>query len=136
MAKRQKLRYDPLPKGIEQVAREIVDAAYAVHVDLGPGLLESVYERCLCHELGHRNLNFERQVELPVMYRDIEIDRGLRLDLLVEDLVICELKAVESLPPIAMAQMLTYLKLADKRLGFLINFNVRRIKDGIQRVIL
>lgn len=126
----------PVPREVEDVGREIVDAAYSVHVALGPGLLESVYEMCLCHELRQRNLGVERQVAMTIEYRGVRIEKGLRLDLLVEDSVVCELKAVETLPPIALAQMLTYLKLANKRLGFLINFNVPRIKDGIQRVIL
>lgn len=126
----------PVPREVEDVGREIVDAAYSVHVALGPGLLESVYEMCLCHELRQRNLGVERQVAMTIEYRGVRIEKGLRLDLLVEDSVVCELKAVETLPPIALAQMLTYLKFANKRLGFLINFNVPRIKDGIQRVIL
>lgn len=129
-------RYEPLPQMVERVGREIVDAAYSVHVELGPGLLESVYETCLCHELNERNLEFERQLRLPIRYRGIVIQEKLRLDLLVEDSVICEIKAVESIPPVAVSQILTYLKLTDKRLGYLINFNVPLIKDGIQRVIL
>ncbi len=134
--KRGRISHEPVPRAVEDVGREIVDAAYSVHVALGPGLLESVYETCLCHELRRRNVGVERQVDLAIQYRGVRIDKGLRLDLLVEDSVVCELKAVETLPPIALAQMLTYLKLANKRLGFLINFNVHRIKDGIQRVIL
>jgi len=125
----------PLDERTELVAREIVDAAFKVHVALGPGLLESVYERCICHELANRGMRFRRQVELPIVYGDITIRGGLRLDLLVEDLVICELKAVEAVPTIALTQLLTYLRLADKRLGFIINFNVARIMDGIKRVI-
>jgi GxxExxY protein len=125
----------PLDERTELVAREIVDAAFKVHVALGPGLLESVYERCICHELANRGMRFRRQVELPIVYGDITIRGGLRLDLLVEDLVICELKAVEAVPTIALTQLLTSLRLADKRLGFIINFNVARIMDGIKRVI-
>jgi GxxExxY protein len=125
----------PLDERTEPVAREIVDAAFKVHVALGPGLLESVYERCICHELANRGMRFRRQVELPIVYGDITIRGGLRLDLLVEDLVICELKAVEAVPTIALTQLLTSLRLADKRLGFIINFNVARIMDGIKRVI-
>lgn len=134
--KKGRIGHVPVPREVEDVGREIVDAAYSVHVALGPGLLESVYEMCLCHELRQRNLGVERQVAMTIEYRGVRIEKGLRLDLLVEDSVVCELKAVETLPPIALAQMLTYLKLANKRLGFLINFNVPRIKDGIQRVIL
>jgi GxxExxY protein len=118
------------------VGTEIVDAAYKVHVALGPGLLESVYETCLCFELKERQIAFERQVRLPIRYRGVALQGKLRLDLLVEDSVICEIKAVESIPPVAISQLLTYLKLTDKRLGFLVNFNVPLIKDGIQRVIL
>ena len=136
MAKGGSLKHAPVPKHVEEVGREIVDAAYSVHVALGPGLLESVYETCLFHELRTRSLEFERQVVMSIEYRGVSVDKGLRLDLLVEDSVICELKAVETLPQVALAQMLTYLKLADKRLGYLINFNVGRIKDGIRRVIL
>jgi len=120
----------------EAIAREIVDAAYCVHVALGPGLLESVYESCLCHEFTKRQLRYQRQAELPVVYDGLVVPHAFRLDLVVENLVICELKAVEKVPAVALAQLLTYLKLADKRLGFLINFNVARIKDGIKRVIL
>lgn len=123
MRRGDRVQHAPLPKEVEEVGREVVDAAYSVHVALGPGLLESVYETCLCHELKERNLRFERQVAMSIEYRGVRVDKGLRLDLLVEDFVVCELKAVEALPQIAMAQMLTYLKLADKRLGFLINFS-------------
>jgi len=113
-----------------------VDAAYAVHRALGPGLLESVYEICLVHELVKRGLNVERQVSLPVVYDSIRLDAGLRLNLLVEKQVVVELKAVELLLPVHKAQVLTYLKLSSHRLGLLINFNVSLIKDGIQRVAL
>ena len=120
----------------ERVAKAIVDAAYTVHKALGPGLLESVYEACFCHELGKRGLSYKRQVVVPIVYDGLTFDEGLRLDVLVEDLIICELKAVETMHPVFKAQILTYLKLTGKRLGFLINFNVPLIKDGIQRVIL
>jgi len=103
---------------------------------LGPGLLENVYEVCFCRELADRGLAFARQVVVPIVYRDITFDEGLRLDVLVDDLVICELKAVETMHPVFTAQLLTYLKLARKRLGFLINFNVPTIKQGIKRLIL
>jgi GxxExxY protein len=119
---------------IDRIARVVVDAAFQVHVALGPGLLESVYESCLCHELAERNIRFERQKLLPVRYRNLQIDAGLRLDLLVEECVIVEIKSVESLHPIHEAQLITYLKLSDLRLGLLINFNVMRIKDGIKRM--
>jgi GxxExxY protein len=121
---------------VDQIAKEIVDAAYRVHCELGPGLLESVYEVCLDHELSQRGLKVERQVCLPVIYDTIEVEAGFRLDLVVEESVIVELKSVETLLPIHLAQVLTYLKLGGYKLGFLMNFNVTRIKDGIRRIVL
>ncbi|MCI0343698.1 MAG: GxxExxY protein [Planctomycetales bacterium] len=119
-----------------RVSGQIVEAAFAVHSALGPGLLESVYEVCLCHELSKQGLTVERQVTLPVVYDGLRLDAGLRLDLLVESMVVVELKAVETLLPVHLAQLLTYLKLSRHRLGLLINFNVPAIKDGIKRVVL
>jgi len=121
---------------LDCIAKKVVDAAFAVHTKLGPGLLESVYEICLVHELSKRGLKCERQVLLPIVYDGIKIDAGLRLDLVVEDELIVELKAVETVLPVHHAQVLTYLKLSDKRLGLLINFNVRLIRDGIKRIAL
>ena len=126
----------PLPQKEEAIGKAIVDSAYNVHQRLGPGLLENVYEICFSHELEKRNLLYCRQVVIPIIYDGIIFQEGLRLDVLVEDLVICELKAVEEIHPVYTAQLLTYLKLAGKRLGFLINFNVPLIKNGIKRVIL
>lgn len=120
----------------ECIARKIVDAAYAVHKTLGPGLLEKVYEVCFCHELTKRNLKNQRQVNIPIVYDLIVFNEGLRLDVLVEELVICELKAVDKVDPVWEAQLLSHLKLTGKRLGFLINFNVSLIKNGIKRMIL
>ena len=114
----------------------MVDAAYAVHHALGPGLLESVYEVCLVHELTERGLKVERQVVLPVTYDDVRLDAGLRLDLVVNGCLVVELKAIEALLPVHKAQLLTYLKLSGHRLGLLLNFNFSVIKDGIQRVAL
>ncbi len=128
--------YTPLSDKEEQIATAIVSSAFAVHSALGPGLLENVYEVCLCHELTKRGLSFRRQVVVPIVYDGITFQEGLRLDLLVEDLVICELKAAESMNVVFQAQLLTYLKLTGKRLGFLINFNVPLIKNGLKRVIL
>ena len=125
-----------LPEETEAVSREVVDAAFRVHSELGPGLLEAVYEACLSYELQKRQLRFERQVSLPIEYDGLKLDAGLRLDLLVEDEVIVELKAVEALLSVHRAQLMTYLKLTGKRLGLLINFNVPLIKQGIKRVIL
>ncbi len=107
-----------------------------MHSALGPGLLESVYEVCLLHELQKRTLKAERQVLLPVVYDNLRLDAGLRLDLLVEDRVVVELKAVETLLPVHKAQVLTYLKLSGYRLGLLVNFNTALIKQGIQRIAL
>jgi GxxExxY protein len=126
-------RYSDLPPDVERVASAVVDSAIAVHRALGPGLLESLYERCLAYELGKRGLTVERQVALPVVYDGVRFDDGLRLDILVEGCVIVEVKAVESLLPIHEAQLLTYMKLSRVALGFLMNFNVTRMKLGIQR---
>ena len=119
---------------IDRIAKEVVDAAFKVHSNLGPGLLESAYEACLAHELTKRGYHVERQKAQSVIYEGLEIEVGYRLDLLVEDLIIIELKAVEQLAPIHQAQLLTYLKLSSKQLGFLVNFNVPLIKDGIRRI--
>jgi GxxExxY protein len=121
---------------LEAVAKAVVDAAFRVHTTLGPGLLESVYEACLVHELHRRGVGVAAQVSLPIEYDGLKLDGGLRLDLVVDGQLIVELKAVEALLPIHMAQMLTYLKLSRRHLGLLINFNVPLIKDGIRRVIL
>ena len=118
-----------------EIAKEIVDAAYKIHTTLGPGLLESVYETVMVHDLKNRNLNVERQKPIPVVYEDVRLDEGFRADLLVEDKVIVELKSVETIAPVHKKQLLTYLRLADKRLGLLINFGVAKIKDGITRVV-
>ena len=129
------MEHKPLTDQEERVAKAIVDAAFAVHSTLGPGLLESIYELCLCHELAKRGLSFRRQVEVPVVYDGITFQAALRLDVLVEELVICELKAAETDNPVFSAQILTQLKLTGKRLGLLIDLNVPRIKDGIRRII-
>jgi GxxExxY protein len=120
----------------DRIAGAIVDSALTVHRRLGPGLLESVYELCLFHELTKRSIQVERQVGFPIHYDDLKIESGLRLDLLVAGLVIVEIKAVEKLAPVHQAQLLTYLKLTDKKLGLLINFNVPLIKDGIKRMVM
>ncbi len=120
----------------DQIGKIIVDAAFTVHQNLGPGLLESIYEVCFCHELHKRNVTFQRQVIVPIIYDGLRFDEGFRVDVLVEDLVICELKSVEGINPTHIAQILTYLKLMNKRLGYLINFNVPLIKNGIKRVVI
>jgi len=117
------------------LAREIVDAAYHVHKKLGPGLLESVYETVLAFELEKRGLKVERQVPVSIVYEGIKFDEGFRADLIVENKVIVELKSVETVVPVHKKQLLTYLRLADKRLGLLINFGAVVIKDGISRVV-
>jgi len=119
-----------------QLSHEIIGAALEVHKALGPGLLESAYEECLAREFSLRGVAFERQVALPVCYKGTAVDAGYRVDLVVSGLVIAELKAVDALLAIHAAQLLTYLKLSDKRLGLLINFNTVRLRDGIQRVVL
>lgn len=121
---------------IEAVAAAIVDSAVKVHKALGPGLLESVYEACLCYELEKRGLRVRRQVSVPIMYDGVRLDEGLRLDVLVEDQVICELKAVDAILPVHQAQLLSQLRLAKKPLGFLLNFHVALMKDGIRRFVL
>ena len=127
--------FEPIPAEVERIAAAIVDAAFKVHSTLGAGLLESVYEACLCHELRQRDVPFQSQVVLPVIYDGVRLDAGLRLDLLVASQVIVELKAVEKMVPLFDAQRLTYLKLTGLRLGLLINFNVPLIKDGIRRIV-
>lgn len=113
----------------------ILNAALEVHKNLGPGLLESVYEVCLCKELHHSGLVFSRQVYLPVYYKGIDLDVDFKIDILVENEIIIELKAVEILLPVHHAQLLTYLKLSNKRVGLLINFNVPILKEGFKRMI-
>jgi GxxExxY protein len=120
---------------VNDITQIIVDAAIKVHTALGPGLLESTYEVCLRHELDKRELIVSAQVPLPVFYDGQTIEAGYRIDLLVENLVIVELKSVESFSPIHQAQLLTYLKLSEKPVGLLINFNVTRLKDGIKRMV-
>ena len=127
---------EPIPPEVNTIAREIVGAAYCVHSNLGPGLLECVYENCLAYELNKRGLRISQQLSLPVIYDGWRLDSGLRLDFLVEDCVVVELKAVERLLPVHHAQLLTYLKLTGYRLGLLSNFNVSVIKNGIKRLAL
>ena len=117
------------------IAKEIVDAAFRIHTTLGPGLLESVYDVVLAYELSQRGLRIARQQPIPVVYGNVRMDTGFRADLIVEDKVIVEIKSVEALAPVHRKQLLTYLKLADKRLGLLINFQVALIKDAITRVV-
>jgi GxxExxY protein len=118
-----------------EIATKILDKAFALHKTLGPGLLESVYEKALCYDLIEFGLVVNAQLPVPLVYKGIKFEAGFRLDLLVEDKVIIEVKAIEALAPIHFAQTLTYLKLTGKRLGLLINFNTLWLKDGIHRVV-
>jgi GxxExxY protein len=128
--------FEPIPHSLERIATETIDAVYKVHKTLGPGLLESVYEKCLAYELSNRGLSIQTQVPFPVAYKEIKLDAGLRLDMLVENQIILELKSVETMHPVFETQLLTYLNLTGRRLGFLINFNVPLIENGIKRVVL
>lgn len=132
----QNQQYDKVPDHVERIGAEVVDAGLCVHRALGPGLLESVYEECLAHELSRRGLKVERQVFFPIQYEGYELSNKLRIDLLVEDEVVIELKAVEKMHPLYEAQLLTYLRLSKKRLGFLINFNVHLFREGIKRMVV
>lgn len=120
---------------LNKITERIIAAAIAVHRGLGPGLLESAYEACLAYELAERGLAVERQKGLPVTYHGVRLDCGYRIDLLVEGLVVVELKAVEKLEPIHEAQLLSYLKLSACKVGLLINFNVKMLKDGLRRMV-
>ena len=119
---------------IKEITGEIIDAAMKVHTTLGPGLLESAYQACLAYELRKRGLTVDVQLELPIEYDEVRLDVGYRIDLLVEGTVIVELKAVSEIQPIHEAQLLSYLKLSNKKIGLLINFHVLRLKDGIKRM--
>jgi len=120
---------------LNKITEKIINGAISVHRELGPGLLESAYEACLLYELASQNLKVERQKGLPLRYRGIQLDCGYRLDLLVEEAIIVEIKAIEKLEPIHQAQLLSYLKLSKCPVGLLINFNVRILKDGIRRLV-
>ena len=126
---------DELGSGLDELARTVVDAGLKVHKALGPGLLESVYEQCLAHELRARSLNVKRQLALPVVYDGLTLESGYRLDILVENAVVLEVKAVDALSRVHEAQMLTYLRLSGHRLGFLMNFNVVLFKQGLRRFL-
>ena len=120
---------------LNELSSQIICSTIEVHKALGPGLLESAYEQCLSHELGLRNIHFESQAPLPVSYKEIELDCGYRLDILVEGRIIVELKSCERIEPIHHAQLLTYLRLSNLKLGLLLNFNVPVMKDGINRIV-
>jgi GxxExxY protein len=128
--------YKSLTSREETTAKEIVDIAIKIHKELGPGLLESVYSKCFQYELKKRDVQFISEKQVPIIYQQLKIDDGLRLDLLVDDSIIVEFKAQENYHPVWEAQLLSYLKLTGKRLGFLINFHVPLMKDGIKRLII
>jgi GxxExxY protein len=124
-----------LPERTEDIARVIVNSAFKVHKELGPGLLEKVYEACLAYEISKAGLDVKRQIDIPIIYDGVRLNERLRLDLIVEDLVIVEVKAVETVNQVWSAQIISHLKLTNNQLGFLINFNVPLIKNGIKRFI-
>jgi GxxExxY protein len=129
-------KYEPISYDLESIAKKVVNSAYNVHKNLGPGLLEKVYELCFCHELTKCGLTYQRQIDIPIVYDGLVFNEGLRLDVIVENQIICELKALEVINPIWDAQILSHLKLTNKRLGFLINFNVINIGSGIKRFVI
>ena len=120
---------------LNRLSNGVIGAAIEVHKTLGPGLLESTYERCMCHELGLRGLSFERQKKLPVPYKGMQLDCGYRLDIVVENAIVIELKSCDKIEDIHRAQLLTYLRISGFSLGLLLNFNVRVMKDGIVRLV-
>lgn len=130
------MKYEPLSEQEEIIGKAVVQTAFEIHKELGPGLLEKVYEVCFCHLLKKKGFNVQRQVNIPISFDGMKFDEGLRIDVIIDDLVICELKSLENVNPVWEAQLLSYLKLTSRRLGFLINFNVPVIKDGIKRKIL
>lgn len=129
-------KYQPLTERENQLAKIVVDISFQLHKVLGPGLLESVYEKCFCYELEQRSIPYLRQKKVSIIYNDLLIEDGLRLDLLVDDLLIIELKAQENYHPVWDAQLLSYLKLTNKRIGYIINFHVPLMKDGFKRLVL
>jgi len=127
---------EPIPAHVERIGRAVLDASYNVHRALGPGLLENVYEHCLAEELRRAGLDVRQQVPVPVAYGSVLLEVGYRIDLLVGGAVVVEVKSVEALAPVHLAQVLTYLRFAERRLGYLINFNSVLLKDGVRRVVL
>jgi GxxExxY protein len=127
---------EPISAPVERIGRAVLDAAYKVHTVLGPGLLETVYEHCLAEELRQAGLQVEQQVPVPVVYGSVKLQVGYRIDLLVGGTVVVEVKAVDTLAPVHIAQVLTYLRFSERRLGYLINFNSVLLKDGVRRLVL
>ncbi|SRR6266498_325782 len=128
--------YQPIPAETERIGKLVLDAAYKVHTVLGPGLLESVYQIAMKHVLETYEILAETEVKLPIVFEGVQLESGLRIDMLVEKSVIAELKSVEKMNPVYEAQLITYLRLSNVRLGFLINFNVSHLKDGIKRIVV
>jgi GxxExxY protein len=128
--------FQPIAPDVEKIGKTVLDAAFKVHTTLGPGLLESVYETTMAYEVRKSGLNVATQVALPILYDGQKLESGFRLDILVEKCVIAELKSVETMNPVYEAQIMTYLRLSGVRLGFLINFNVKHLKDGIKRFVV
>ena len=128
--------FQPVPVEVERVGKVVLDAAYAVHTELGPGLLESLYQVAMKHVIESSGLPVETELKLPILFRGVKLESGLRLDLLVDKCVIAELKSVEKMNPVYKAQLLTYLRLSEVRLGYLINFYVPRLKNGIKRMVV
>ena len=129
-------KYQPVSSKEQWLANQIVDIAISIHKSLGPGLLESVYEKCFCYELAKRDIPFIKQQCVEIIYDNLVIDDGLRIEILVDELIIIELKAQENVHPVWEAQLLSYLKLTGKRLGYILNFHVPLMKNGIKRMIL
>ncbi|MCW3805408.1 GxxExxY protein [Plebeiibacterium marinum] len=129
-------KINTIANDIESVYKQLLNASFEIHKSLGPGLLENAYEECLVYELKNRGIKVERQKGLPLIYKDVQLETGYRIDLLVEDEIVVELKVCESLTDVHLAQILTYMKLSECKLGLLINFNVKYLKQGIKRVIL
>src|SRR5256885_1770452 len=125
----------PVPRHVEAAGKVVVDAALKVHSSLGPGLLESAYKACLAQELALRGLSVRMEVPVPVVYEGLKLEAGFRIDLLVEECLVVEIKAIDAIHPVHLAQVLTYLQLSGHRLGFLLNFNVTLMKEGIRRLV-
>jgi GxxExxY protein len=136
MSRPPKRIYAPISPEVERVGKVVLDAAFKVHTVLGPGLLESVYETALAHVIRKGGLLVETQVVLPIMFEGVQLESGLRIDMRVEKCVIAEIKSVETMNPVFEAQLLTYLRLSGIRLGYLINFNVTHLKEGIKRMVV
>jgi GxxExxY protein len=130
------MKYKPISIETEKIATKVIDAAFAIHKQLGPGLLERIYEVCFSYELSKRDLQHKKQVVVPIIYDGKTLYETFKIDVLLEEEIICELKSVNEMNPVYEAQIITYLKLTNKRLGFLINFNVPLIKNGIKRIVL